>query len=85
MHAADKLFNAMKGSGTDEETVLKVMTFYVKNDVDFILLYKAFGYRQGAMWSDSADLKTWLREDLSDYWINMINNDYKNKGMIKRV
>ncbi|MBI2258170.1 MAG: hypothetical protein HYU67_04635 [Flavobacteriia bacterium] len=85
VHAAEKLFNAMHGAGTDEEGVLKIMTFYVKNDIDFILLYKAFGYRQGALWSSSSDLRSWIKSDLSDYWVGMINNDYKIKGMLKRI
>ncbi|MFN5416123.1 MAG: hypothetical protein ACK5B9_03640 [Flavobacteriia bacterium] len=84
INMCDKLQSWMTGAGTsNEEEIVKIMKM-VKNDLDFLILYDTFGIREGSMWS-SGDLKEWLRDDLSEYWITNINNNYKSKGMLKRI
>lgn len=84
---ANELYEFMDGVGTDEASILKKMTFYVKNDVDFINLFSAFGYRNpsNTWFGTGGDLRYWLKSDLSTFYINQINDNYKSKGMLKRI
>lgn len=50
---ADQLYTAMKGLGTDEDTIDRIMG-YMKNDTDVLTLVDAFGTRDGE------DLYEWI-------------------------
>ena len=54
MDLANRLFSAIKGIGTDPNTVLQVFS-QIGNDLDFIELNKSFGIR------DDEDLTTWIQ------------------------
>jgi len=79
------LFNAMDGSGTDEEVIIKIFS-YQKNDADIIELSKAFGLRKGTYTplSDPTDLKTWLRDDLDESLVKQINEQLSRQGITKK-
>lgn len=51
---ANRLFAAMKGVGTDDNTIMQVFS-NLGNDLDFLELNKAFGIR------DDEDLTTWIQ------------------------
>lgn len=74
--AADKLYVAMKGMGTDEASIFEVFS-KMKNDADMIKLELAFGVR------DNYDLTAWLKGDLSAADIATLNQLLINKGITK--
>lgn len=74
--AADKLYVAMKGLGTDETAIFEVFG-KMKNDADMIKLELAFGVR------DTYDLTAWLKGDLSAKDIATLNQMLINKGITK--
>ncbi len=78
---ADQLEAAMRGWGTDEETIWMVLR-KIKNDIDFINLDQAYGLREsdGRMW----DLATWMRGDLSTNEIKKANSILSNNGVTKQ-
>jgi hypothetical protein len=67
---ADNLYKAMDGVGTDNLAVSKVFE-HILTDVDFQCLEVAYGVRDGY------NMTSRLRDDLSEYWINQINNMLK--------
>lgn len=75
---ANTLETAMKGWGTNEQTVFDVFSD-LKNDIDFIELDKAFGIR------DSVDMKGWLKDDFSTADIKALNNQLNNQSITKRI
>ena len=78
---ADQLEAAMRGWGTDEETIWMVLG-KIKNDIDFINLNQAYGLRESEarMW----DLATWMRGDLSADEIKKANSILSNNGVTKQ-
>ena len=87
---ADKLFKYMDGMGTKTEEIQELLTNYVKNDVDWICIWNAFGWRK-PYWASygfakGGNLRTWLKGDLSEDEIKEINDNWKSKGKItKRI
>jgi len=73
---ANQLYYALKGAGTDEETVYSVMG-KMQNDLDIIALDNAFGMR------DASSLQAWLRGDLSSSEMQQVNMILSNKGITK--
>lgn len=80
-----KLYTAMKSTwyvpwewGTDENAIFAVFG-QLKNDLDFLELYNAYGIKEGY------DLQEWIEGDLSGYDIEKINRKLKNAGLTKRV
>lgn len=73
---ANQLYYAMKGFGTDEETIFSIMG-KMQNDLDVIELDKAFGMR------DTYSLQAWLRRDLSSADMQKVNMILSNKGISK--
>lgn len=73
---ANQLYYAMKGFGTDEETIFSIMG-KMQNDLDVIELDKAFGMR------DTYSLQAWLRGDLSSADMQKVNMILSNKGISK--
>jgi len=59
-------------SGTDEESIFDVFK-KLKNDLDYLKLYTSFGTRRPEFNFSSVDLPTYLRKDLSDEEINIVN------------
>lgn len=73
---ANQLYYAMKGVGTDEETIYSVIQ-KIKNDQDFIALENAFGIR------DTYNLQAWIRGDLSTSEVQKVNSILSNNGISK--
>lgn len=74
--AAGKLYAAMKGLGTDEETVFHILG-QMNNNADIIKLDIAYGIRDG--W----DMAKWLQEDLNASEMAQLNAILLNKGITK--
>ena len=92
---ANQLYNAMDGSGTDEETIYAILEKLQKKD-DFRKVYNAFGRRSyffegsptlfGSSWlmgSNDLDLVEWFRKEVG--WsnlltYNLISKTVKNAG-----
>lgn len=71
---ADKLYNAVKGAGTDEKSIYDAMrTLQTKDDV--LALIKTFSVR------DSMTLREWLYDDLNNSEISKINDILLSKGI----
>lgn len=71
---ADKLYKAVKGSGTDETSIYDAMrTLKTKDDV--LALIKTFSVR------DSMTLREWLYDDLNNSEISKINDIFLSKGI----
>lgn len=75
---ASKLEKAIAGWGTDEDSILEVFE-QINNDLDFLELDSAFGSR------DSENMYEWLEGDLSQYYIDKINNMLNSNGVTKRI
>lgn len=72
------LYKAMKGAGTDEETIYKVFRG-LKSNQDYSKLYHVFGKKDGYT------MKGWLHGDLSTYEIKKVNQILASKGITKRI
>ena len=71
---ADKIYKAVKGSGTDEKSIYDAMrTLQTKDDV--LALIKTFSVR------DSMTLREWLYDDLNNSEISKINDIFLSKGI----
>ena len=71
---ADKIYKAVKGSGTDERSIYDAMrTLETKDDI--LALIKTFGVR------DSMTLREWLYDDLNNSEISKINDIFLSKGI----
>lgn len=69
---ADQLYIAMKGAGTDEDTINAIMA-KMKNDTDVLLLIDAFGVRDGE------DLYEWIA---GEYVFSVpFNETLRNNGI----
>lgn len=71
---ANKLYQAMKGIATDEDTIYACFN-QLKNTADVLKLIAAFGTRDGET------LDQWIRGDLNRWEINKLNNNLANKGI----
>lgn len=78
---ADQLYFAMKGAGTDEDSVFSVMG-KMKNDLDVIELERKYGLRPD-MWGNQYNLQQWLRGDLGSSDIQRLNSLLSSKGITK--
>jgi len=71
---ADKIYNAVKGAGTDEKSIYDAMrTLQTKDDV--LALIKTFSVR------DSMTLREWLYDDLNNSEVSKINDILLSKGI----
>ena len=70
---ANKLYTAMKGVGTDEDTIFSVFG-QMRNTAD-VLKLAVFGTKDGET------LEQWIRGDLSSWEINKLNRLLDNKGI----
>lgn len=71
---ANKLYNAMKGVGTDENTVYSCFN-QLRNTADMLKLIAVFGTKDGET------LDQWIRGDLNSWEINRLNTNLANKGI----
>ena len=71
---ASKLLTAMKGLGTDEQTIYNVFAA-LGNTADMLALVSAFGT------PDGEDLDQWIRGDLSSWEIKKVNGILSSKGI----
>lgn len=71
---ANKLYTAMKGVGTDEDTIFSVFG-QINNTADMLKLVAVFGTRDGET------LDQWIRGDLGYFEINKLNRLLSNKGI----
>ena len=71
---ANKLYNAMKGAGTDEDTVFACFN-QLRNTADILKLIAVFGTKDGET------LDQWVRGDLTSWEINRLNTNLANKGI----
>ena len=71
---ANKLYTAMKGVGTDEDTIFAVFG-QLRNTADVLKLVAVFGTKDGET------LEQWIRGDMSSWEINKLNRLLTNKGI----
>lgn len=71
---ASKLYTAMKGVGTDEDTVYSVFG-QLNNTADMYKLIAVFGTKDGET------LDQWIRGDLSSWEIKKLNSLLASKGI----
>ena len=78
---ADNLFFYMDKFGTDEEEIISELTNV--NQAQFGQVFTAFGKKNYNSWTGGNDLggspqnlKVWLREELSDYYYNLLKLKY---------
>lgn len=65
---ASRLFQAMKGAATDEETIYNIID-KLKNKNDWRMLVVEFGIRESGYWATGifkGDLNKWLEDELDD-------------------
>lgn len=79
---ANQLESAMAGPGTKESVIFSVY-YQMNNDLDIVLLDKAFGMRS-TFWTSPANLQQWLRDDLSAKDMEKLNDLLAAKGITKR-
>lgn len=87
---ANTIDDSMQGIGTDEQTI-KDQFYKLSNDADFLAVQKAFGKR--LIKSGSVvfveDIRLTLipalHNELSDYWINLINGILRKKNIKYRI
>lgn len=79
---ANQLESAMAGPGTKESEIMNVF-YQMQNDLDIVLLDKAFGMRS-TFWTSPANLQQWLRDDLTTKEMNKLNDLLASKGISKR-
>jgi hypothetical protein len=85
---AKYLFNAIDPWNTDEQTVFGLFG-YLKNDVDFIELDKAFGVKTPTdnyfgLVADK-NMRDFIKASMSVDEIKQLNQVIKNNGMTKRI
>lgn len=80
-----ELFTAMDSTwydpstwGTNEDRIVSIFG-ELRNDLDFMELFSAFGVRDGY------DLQAWIDGDLSQWYKDQINGQLANQGITKRV
>lgn len=82
---SDRLYNSMKGFGTDEETIDQI--FSEINDQDFIYIYNHFGnkvylgFGRAAWFGDQYRLTEWLKFECSDKHYQSIKERFENTGL----
>jgi hypothetical protein len=87
---ANKLFQAMDGYGTDENSILSAF-YSLRNNADFLALIAAFGTREisSGSWNPEANfngtLTAALANELDIDYIIKLNNILKAKKIIYRV
>ncbi len=80
---ADSLQSAMDDQGTDEATIYKVFNS-MKNDLDYLLLYNAFGLRRKIEFGISTGEKNliqWLQLELETEELDAIRYILKQKNI----
>jgi len=87
---ANKLFQAMDGYGTDEDSILSAF-YSLRNNADFLALVAAFGTREisSGTWNPEANfngtLTAALANELDISYIIKINNILKAKKITYRI
>jgi len=74
--AADELYTAMKGWGTNETKVFNVFS-KMNNNADMIKLDIAYGIR------DKKDLRAWIKNELTASELQQLNSNLISKGITK--
>lgn len=88
---ANQCYTAMDGCGTDEEGITTILK-KAKNDADVMGIIKAYGTKEvhpctGTGWFTSnykGNLGGAMSDEMSRYWLDVINADYKKKGIKHR-
>jgi len=83
---ADQIHEDLRYTALDDDKAdAAYQTARVKNNADLKLLYKNFGKRQeyffGVPSGSEKDLQQFLRSNLSDSQIQIINQNYRNKNI----
>ena len=76
---SDAMFKAMYGPGTKTQDLLSQFK-KLRNIKDLQKVNTAFGERKG-MIGGSHDLNWWIKDELKDKDIEVINTDFKEKGI----
>lgn len=71
---ANKLYQAFKGLGTDEDAVYKVFN-QLNNTADVLKLISVYGLKDGH------DLDWWMRSELNRWELKKVNTIMSNKGI----
>ena len=83
---ADQIWEDLRYSALDDDKAdAAYQVSRVKNSADFALLYKIFGKRReyffGVPSGSEKDLQQFIRSNLSESDIQIINNNYRRKGI----
>lgn len=72
---ADKLFSAMDGAGTNENSIIEVLG-KLRTKSDWYALVKAFGVKKSSSWLSGyqGNLVQWLNDELDDEERKMVND-----------
>jgi len=76
---ADSIFKAMYGPGTKKDVLFSEFK-RIRNKKDLDKVIAEFGERKG-MIGGSHDLNRWIKDELKDKDIEVINTDFKEKGI----
>ena len=76
---ADSIFKAMYGPGTKKDVLFSEFK-RIRNKKDLDKVIAEFGERKG-MIGGSHDLNWWIKDELKDKDIEVINTDFKEKGI----
>ena len=83
---ADQIYQDLRYSALDDDkSDAGYQVSRVKNNADFKLLFKAFGKRReyyfGVPSGSEKDLQQFIRSNLSDSQVQIINKNYRNKNI----
>lgn len=83
---ADQIWEDLRYTALDDDKAdAAYQVARVKNNADFKLLYKAFGNRReyffGVPSGSEKDLQQFIRSNLSDSQVQIINSNYRNKNI----
>ncbi len=86
---AQKLFSAMDGMGTDENTIMHLLIDTPRTNDDLKLIVKTFGVKEygtygSPMWGSGtpSDLTIWLTNELSGSKLQKLQNRFAQAGIV---
>ncbi len=79
---ADRLFNAMNGNQTNEQTIYDVFA-QMKTGDDILATISAFGVRETTVWYSSfrGNLISWLEDELDSSELQRVSEEFQRVGL----